>query len=245
MTFERLYSMLLEEKDDAPKLEPSSIKEVPSKAPEAPSPTSTDSPTSPTDTVFSEKSPISPALTTPATPLPPGLAALGGAFPSLKPPAPLTSAILSSLADEFAAQVPEETLSLAQIQEFLIRQRGDPRRAVEGVKGWLEELEEDKRKMEELRTKWAGIGKDEEKKGKKKGKGKKFKGRRAIKQEESDEESDEEIEEEDGEVKITVEGDHDRLSENGSDGRKSGNESPDGFSEIVSPSMSAPWGRDD
>ncbi len=45
----------------------------------------------------------------------------------------VTEEELEKLADEFASQIPEEKFSLAQIQEFLIRHKDDPRNAVKKI----------------------------------------------------------------------------------------------------------------
>lgn len=58
---------------------------------------------------------------------------------------------LDVLAIRFSELIPEGTYSLAQIQEFLIRKHNDPREAVEGVLSWMEEQNEEKRKIEEKR----------------------------------------------------------------------------------------------
>ena len=56
---------------------------------------------------------------------------------------------LESLADEFSNAIPETTFTPAQIQEYLLKQRGDAREAVKKVSEWV--VEEKARMDEEAR----------------------------------------------------------------------------------------------
>ncbi|KAF1998174.1 P-loop containing nucleoside triphosphate hydrolase protein [Amniculicola lignicola CBS 123094] len=53
---------------------------------------------------------------------------------------------LQSMADQFAAEVPENAFSPAEIQGFLLMRKKEPRRALLEVKGWREELVEAKKR---------------------------------------------------------------------------------------------------
>lgn len=54
--------------------------------------------------------------------------------------APLSESELKILAKEFAAHVPDDTFTPAEIQNHLMRYKKEPRVALEKVEGWVEEL---------------------------------------------------------------------------------------------------------
>jgi chaperone BCS1 len=62
----------------------------------------------------------------------------------------LTAEELSDVAKKFADQVPDDMLSPAEIQGFLLKRKKDPRRALEEVGAWVEGMREVKRKGTKL-----------------------------------------------------------------------------------------------
>lgn len=57
---------------------------------------------------------------------------------------------LASMAAEFAAQLPEDTLSPAEVQGYLLTRKKEPQRALGEVVRWREEMLEAKRKGKKL-----------------------------------------------------------------------------------------------
>ncbi len=49
---------------------------------------------------------------------------------------------LAQLAQRFAGSVPEQLVSMAGVQGFLMRHKHSPRRALEGVEAWVQELQQ-------------------------------------------------------------------------------------------------------
>ena len=60
-----------------------------------------------------------------------------------------TLVTLSELADNFASQLPEYTFSPAEIQGFLLTRKKDPKRAVDEVEKWKQDVLESRKKNEE------------------------------------------------------------------------------------------------
>lgn len=65
----------------------------------------------------------------------------------------LTPSELSNLARDFSASLPTDRFSVAQLQGYLLTKKFDPKGAVQGVKAWVDELEEERRLAEEKRRK--------------------------------------------------------------------------------------------
>lgn len=57
---------------------------------------------------------------------------------------------ISKIAEQFAHQVPNDMLSPAEIQGFLLKRKKDPRKAVVDVKAWVEGMVEQKKKGTKL-----------------------------------------------------------------------------------------------
>ena len=53
------------------------------------------------------------------------------------------------LADTFAASMPENEFSTAELQGYLLTYKKDPQRAVEGVNAWIEEERKSRKELEE------------------------------------------------------------------------------------------------
>ncbi|KAK6966527.1 p-loop containing nucleoside triphosphate hydrolase protein [Favolaschia claudopus] len=60
---------------------------------------------------------------------------------------------LSALAKSFADAIPASRYSIAQLQGYLLTSKNDPEGAVEGIGGWIEKQEKEKREIEELKMK--------------------------------------------------------------------------------------------
>ncbi|KAF7340565.1 p-loop containing nucleoside triphosphate hydrolase protein [Mycena sanguinolenta] len=61
---------------------------------------------------------------------------------------------IKRLATEFAATVPTETYSVAQIQGYLLRKKRNPFGAAQGVPEWIAEQEEEQRLIVEAKRRW-------------------------------------------------------------------------------------------
>lgn len=61
----------------------------------------------------------------------------------------MSSSQIAALASQFASILPETEFSMAELQGYLLRKKWDPVGAVEGLKKWLEEREEEVREREE------------------------------------------------------------------------------------------------
>ncbi|KAJ7752663.1 hypothetical protein B0H16DRAFT_1459837 [Mycena metata] len=65
-----------------------------------------------------------------------------------------TAGDIERLATEFAASMPPDTYSIAQIQGYLLRKKRDPLGAAKDVGEWLEEQEEERRVVAEAKRRW-------------------------------------------------------------------------------------------
>jgi hypothetical protein len=65
-----------------------------------------------------------------------------------------TSEAISRYAAEFAATMPPDMYSVAQIQGYLLRKKRNPLGAVQGVAEWLTEQEEEHRAIIEAKRQW-------------------------------------------------------------------------------------------
>ncbi|KAJ7238904.1 hypothetical protein C8J57DRAFT_1373211 [Mycena rebaudengoi] len=72
----------------------------------------------------------------------------GAKFPSY------TAAEIEHHAAEFAATMPPDMYSIAQIQGYLLRKKRNPVGAIQGVTEWLTEQEEDRRAIVEAKRRW-------------------------------------------------------------------------------------------
>ncbi|KAJ7096849.1 P-loop containing nucleoside triphosphate hydrolase protein [Mycena epipterygia] len=63
----------------------------------------------------------------------------------------LTAAELAALAREFAAAIPPNRYSIAQLQGYLLSSKNDPQGALVGIGGWIEKQEAERREMDELK----------------------------------------------------------------------------------------------
>jgi len=61
---------------------------------------------------------------------------------------------IERLATEFAASMPPDTYSIAQIQGYLLRKKRDPLGAAKDVGEWLEEQKEERRVVAEAKRRW-------------------------------------------------------------------------------------------
>ncbi|KAJ6614964.1 P-loop containing nucleoside triphosphate hydrolase protein [Mycena sp. CBHHK59/15] len=67
---------------------------------------------------------------------------------------PYTDHDLDRYASEFAAEIPREMYSIAQIQGYLLTKKRDPLGAVQGVSDWLMAQQMERRALSESRRKW-------------------------------------------------------------------------------------------
>ncbi|KAJ7477696.1 P-loop containing nucleoside triphosphate hydrolase protein [Mycena latifolia] len=67
---------------------------------------------------------------------------------------PCTADELAEHASDFAAAIPSETYSIAQIQGYLLTKKQDPLGAVDGVDGWIAEQQAERRALAEQKRKW-------------------------------------------------------------------------------------------
>jgi chaperone BCS1 len=111
---------------------------------------------------------------------------------------------LEKLADEFSKAIPEDTFTPAQIQEYLLKQRANPREAAAQAAQWVVE---EKARMEEEAKEEKRREEEEEKKKQKKKKGKKKEDGDDDDDDESSEGGDTEEETKGGEKETVVEGD--------------------------------------
>jgi hypothetical protein len=65
-----------------------------------------------------------------------------------------TKSDIERLATEFAASMPPDTYSIAQIQGYLLRKKRDPLGAAKDVGEWLEEQEDERRVVAEAKRRW-------------------------------------------------------------------------------------------
>ncbi|KAJ7249803.1 P-loop containing nucleoside triphosphate hydrolase protein [Mycena haematopus] len=65
----------------------------------------------------------------------------------------LSPDVLAELAKEFAAAIPADRYSIAQLQGYLLNTKNDPQGAVAGIGAWIAEQEKAKREMDELKQK--------------------------------------------------------------------------------------------
>ncbi|KAJ7118266.1 P-loop containing nucleoside triphosphate hydrolase protein [Mycena epipterygia] len=65
----------------------------------------------------------------------------------------LGAAELAGLAREFAAAIPANRYSIAQLQGYLLSSKNDPQGALAGIGGWIERQEAERREMDELKKK--------------------------------------------------------------------------------------------
>ncbi len=62
-------------------------------------------------------------------------------------PPRLAPSVVQELAESFAAAVPENTYTVAELQSYLLTVKSQPFEAVEGVGQWMKEFEEEKERM--------------------------------------------------------------------------------------------------
>ncbi|KAJ7624490.1 P-loop containing nucleoside triphosphate hydrolase protein [Roridomyces roridus] len=78
---------------------------------------------------------------------------IGCYFSSADPSVRLSAEVLAGMAKEFAAAVPANKYSIAQLQGYLLTNKNDPERARRDVDKWIEKQEEEKAEMEALKQK--------------------------------------------------------------------------------------------
>ncbi|KAJ7613109.1 P-loop containing nucleoside triphosphate hydrolase protein [Roridomyces roridus] len=78
---------------------------------------------------------------------------IGCYFSSAEPSVRLSAEVLAGLGKEFAAAVPANKYSIAQVQGYLLMNKTDPERAMREVGKWMEEQEAEREEMEALKRK--------------------------------------------------------------------------------------------